>query len=903
MAPRSWMTVWSQAVQACRTRRPAHGVRLALEPLEDRRTPTSVSLVKDILAGAGSSIPQNLVSVNGILFFSASDGTNGEELWKSDGTAAGTVLVKDIGPGPGSSNPSHLTVVNGTLFFRADDGTNGEELWKSDGTTAGTVLVKDIYPGTRGSDPFELSDVNGTLFFSADDGTNSVELWKSDGTVAGTILVKDIYPGADRSFPSSLTSVNGAVFFSARDGINGIELWKSDGTEAGTVLVANIASGVSSSFPTALTNVNGILFFSANDGTSVFKLWKSDGTAAGTVLLQDARPVVSSSPSYLTGVNGTLFFRATSSKGVELWKSDGTAAGTVLVKDIRPGIASSYPNRLIDVNGTLFFRADDGTNGNELWKSDGTEAGTVLVKDIRPGIRGSYVASSLTDVNGMLYFHAIDGINGDEVWKSDGTEAGTVLVQDIFPGARGSYPTSLTNVGDIVFFRAADGTSGSELWKVDDTIPPETSITSTPPAFSNTSSPTFEFTATDNGPGPLTFEYRLDSGVWTPTASPLTLTGLADGSHTFEVRAIDASDNVDPTPESYRWTIDTTKPGITIDPPSQDYAKTGDSVTFRVTYSDLNLDTISLDNLDITVNGNGATGIATVVPVTATEFDVQISNLAGNGTIGISIAAGTAVDKTGNVADVAGPSATFTVDNIKPIVTIGPPSVTSTYAGPVSWIVTITEANLPPTFLLNPADVGIVYSTPAMNGTISIVPLPTPSKYRLTLSNFTGGVGTVQIRVNAGAVVDLANNASDATPLTSVVKIIGRRVLIAGHSIPPIRLAPGATQSYTITGVNIGTQMSLGTALVVKLPAYATFVAGASTPGWVHTGRGFYRLDVGNLAAKAKVTAKFVVKFSSSIPLGTRVSFTSWITDTQFAGKLVSPRTSYITFGTSRSTG
>src|SRR5262249_3773861 len=191
----------------------------------------------------------------------------GAELWKSDGTAAGTVLVKDINPGPGNGITGGLVAVNGTLFFTANDGVHGAELGESDGTAAGTQLVKDINPGAATSSPANLTDVGGTLFFTANDGVHGNELWKSDGTPDGTVLVKDILPGPGSSFnPTfvpSLTDVGGTRFFMTNDGVHGNELWKSDGTAAGTVLVADLNPGSGSSFPANLTDVNGTLFFTA----------------------------------------------------------------------------------------------------------------------------------------------------------------------------------------------------------------------------------------------------------------------------------------------------------------------------------------------------------------------------------------------------------------------------------------------------------------------------------------------------------------------------------------------------------------------------------------------------------------------------------------------------------------
>jgi len=89
------------------------------------------SLVKDIntTQHAASSDPQDFCVVGDFTFFRASN-LLGDELWKSNGTKAGTVIVKNIYAGINNSNLSYLTNVNGTLFFTANDGTNGSELRK-----------------------------------------------------------------------------------------------------------------------------------------------------------------------------------------------------------------------------------------------------------------------------------------------------------------------------------------------------------------------------------------------------------------------------------------------------------------------------------------------------------------------------------------------------------------------------------------------------------------------------------------------------------------------------------------------------------------------------------------------------------------------------------------------------
>ena len=204
--------------------------RLHVESLEDRNAPALVTQqLFDInqntrdgtpIGPQFSSFPNTWAEYNGSVYFQADNqppayggDDAGNELWKTDGTAAGTAMVKDINPGFYGSNPSNLTVSNGTLFFTANDQAHGSELWKSDGTTSGTVMVKDIKPGPGG--PFHnsyvsaLTDLNGTLYFSAHD--DSWGIFRSDGTDAGTYRVKAFQPGNYADFPTPPISSRSAT--------------------------------------------------------------------------------------------------------------------------------------------------------------------------------------------------------------------------------------------------------------------------------------------------------------------------------------------------------------------------------------------------------------------------------------------------------------------------------------------------------------------------------------------------------------------------------------------------------------------------------------------------------------------------------------------------------------------
>ncbi len=427
-------------------------------------TAQTPSLVLDILPGSSSGYlsTEPLVALGDVVIFNANDGVHGNELWRSDGTAAGTYMILDIRPGATGSDPIRFFPVNGKLFFFANDSIHGDEPWMTDGTAAGTTLLKDINPGTASSNrrsgiglDNDLEIMNGILYFAADEGNAYSQLWKTDGTTQGTQLVKNVclICNQNNGALSGFSVIGNTMYFVAFS-----TTYKTDGTTDGTVLVALAPIGSETVSPKNMMAVGDYLYF-FDWGTSTLdqNLWKSDGTLVGTQMVYDFPQGGSANTSPIIGYNDKVYFLS----GERLWSSDGTTAGTQIMSDLLYANDIQFnKNTFFIWNDALYFKAQIASNQRFIYKTNGIPNDASVINTANYQATNLNTKVHFTNDENFIYFDvfantfaAIAKANSD-----------LSVVQTIPTGS--NTAENLLVVGNNLFFKGRSSNTGRELFKL-----------------------------------------------------------------------------------------------------------------------------------------------------------------------------------------------------------------------------------------------------------------------------------------------------------------------------------------------------------------------------------------------------------------------------------------------------
>jgi ELWxxDGT repeat protein len=486
-------------------------VLLAL-PLAGADAPYLVTDLPGIVSRG--SAPRFWTTVGNMTWFTADRGSVGQEVWKTDGTDAGTVRMTDVvGFNKGHAEGYFIGVVGHYLIYTGQD-SQGEAVFSLDMNGGAPAVLFRM--------PYQPSASRGTLYkgrlyFAVPTDMRppfiGVELCSTDGTPAGTTIA-DLDPGSGSSGPDTPVIAGDWMFFEARmrQGSGWLPtIVRSDGTVAGTTVVKALEDNFTTSRVVAI-GANVVFEVFHRGGKT--EMWATDGTVDGTVAILEGMERF----RFLGTFAGKLLFYAEqvveNHRDDRLWITDGTRAGTVPLVDqssgldvyrfsegaaiggkyfffvygqpdalyaVEPAVGTlqhiadvdggDYTNHSFVCNGTFFFHQSGSVEAG-WWSSDGTAAGTRRVDDPWP----NWVSGSLiTRPEGLLF--AANGWAGTEPWITDGTPAGTHMVKNIGIDnqRQGSLPRALNGTRDALFF-VANGMDAPVVGRSDGTAAGTTTV-------------------------------------------------------------------------------------------------------------------------------------------------------------------------------------------------------------------------------------------------------------------------------------------------------------------------------------------------------------------------------------------------------------------------------------------
>lgn len=404
-------------------------------------TAATTQLVADITPGSASSTFEFFSALGSTLVFTVRNSSDGTEVYAKTPTVDGATRLTYF-PGTSDSSKCELfsTGTGSAVFFY------GPELWRTDGTIAGTGPIKTLVTGAVSSigGRLLLQD-GGTLWLSTTlvvDNQTISQVWKTDGTAAGTTLVMD-NPARGPAGPLQVTAAyryGTKVYLFVQDSVGArTELWTTGGSPATTLYLTSLLAYADPGRPQ---------FFELGGQAWIYAYRSSSDPAQSAAVLRPAElaPVVTGTENQgglqRAVVTPTRAFVRISGK---LWATDGTATGTVVVDE------SPFISDLVLHRGTLCYISGTGSNLT-LWKVD---PATLVREALRTAPGNAALPTYLGTVGTFACWLVNDAAVGLEVVATDTTPAGTFLVRDFVPGAAHSELALIGKIGDSLLFRPA----------------------------------------------------------------------------------------------------------------------------------------------------------------------------------------------------------------------------------------------------------------------------------------------------------------------------------------------------------------------------------------------------------------------------------------------------------------
>lgn len=774
-------------------------------------------LLRTLLASVGAAFAfSSSLSAEQVLFSVGNASAAEDKLYLANDDGSGATVL--------TSSSSYLTVpgrmavdrVNRRVYV-CDQTSGGGGLFRFNADGSGkTTLFTNTVSGSQVLG-VAVDGVNGNVYFVVGNASAAEDkLYRCD--LNGGSLTTIVSGSSFTNVPNSVAvdTVNQRVYVvDQTTSGGGVFRFDSNGSNK-TTIYANSTSGSQVLGITVDSSRSFVYFITGNASAAEDKLFRCGLDGGGLTVLTSGTSLTNI-PTQITvdpTANRLYVLDATSGAGgVFRFNSDGSNKTTIFAN-------STSGSQLLG----LAMLPPQSTTVSSLNRSNVNPSNSATVNwTLTFGAATTGVTASNFSLSGTA-------TSGASVGTPTTANSGLTWNVPVTTGSGdGSLQLNLANATGLSQSVSTSLPFGGESYTMDKTSPsisissPSSSLTNGGPvSFTITYSDT-NFSGSSLSPGNITVNSTGSASASSVgvTGSGLTrtvtLSGITgDGTLGISISSGTASDTAGNTASavgpSTSFSVDNTAPAISIGAPSASVISTG-SVSYTVTYSGEN--SVTLSGGDVTVNSTGTASASSVgVAGTGSTRTVTLSGITGDGTLGISVAAGTASDTAGNAAGAVGPSTSFTVDNTAPSITSGGTASGAYRNGGFSYIITASGGAVTfgasglPSGLSFDSGSGAISGTPTQSGTFNATITATDAVGNTDSDPLTVTISPAGLTVTGLSASNKTYDGGTGATVTGTPSLSG---VIGGDSVSLAGTASGtfadenvgAPKSVTVSGLSL----------------------------------------------------------------------------------------------------